>query len=143
MSQSTLIEAIRSRFMAQVATPNALSVIYDNAPAPETKTKWARITVLPQNQQQSSSGGATVVYRTTGVAVVNVFTPAAAGDKESLALCDAVIAAFRGVKLATPDITFTPAPTIQGAAQRDEAGSWWIRTVEIRWRADEAIARVA
>lgn len=134
MTQAAIFEAIRDRFETQVGTPQSLRVIHDNAPEPTSVvSSWARFSVSIDDTRQVSTGSAPR-YRSTGSATVNLFVPQAKGDGAALALCDAINAAFRGVSLASPDITFMPAPTIVGAAERDEA--WCRRTMRIPFRAD-------
>lgn len=133
MTDSAILEAIRERFDVQVATPNSLRVIYDNAPEPAAiVSSWCRFSVQVDSATQISMGQ--VRYRLTGSATAILFCPIAKGDGAVLTLADAVIAAFRGVSIASPDITFAPAPSVIGTADRDEA--WCKRTVRIPFRAD-------
>jgi hypothetical protein len=132
MSQA-IIEAIRSRFDALVKVPTSLRVVYDNGPEPAGMVgTWAQFFVSIDDTRQVSVG--LVRYRSTGSATVNLYVPAASGDKAANELADAVVAAFRGVALSTPQIVFSPTPAIVGGVRRDEA--WSIRTVRIPFRAD-------
>ena len=133
MSQAAIIQAVRDRFDTLVATPNTLRVIHDNAPEPASRVQsWCRFSVSTNAPEQVSMGQ--VRYRVTGSATALLFSPIAKGDATVLALADLVIAAYRGAKIASPDITFTPPPGVIGVAEQDEA--WCRRTVEIPFRAD-------
>ncbi len=136
MSQADIIEAIRQRFIDEVAEPLELVVVHDNEPPKSPASSWCRFLVQPQDRRQASSGGASVRFRTTGTAQAQVFVPAARGDSAAITIAQAVLTAFTLWKSADPDVTVTTA-LISGDVARDEA--WWRRTVEIRWRADEQV----
>ena len=131
--QGEIFQAIRSRFATEIGTGQSIDVVYDNGPEPASiKQSWCRFTVQVDNQEQISMG--TVRYRMTGMATARLFTPIAKGDGPSIDLADAVVTAFRGVRLTSPDIVFTPPPGIIGMADQEDA--WCIRTVQIPFRAD-------
>jgi len=137
MSQATIIQAIRDRFDALVATPNSLRVIHDNAPEPSSRVQsWCRFSVQVDGNTQVSLGRAR--YRTVGSATAMLFSPIAKGDAAALALSDLVTSAFRGSAIAVPDIKFRPSPGVIGVADQDEA--WCRRTVRIPYYADEVPA---
>jgi hypothetical protein len=77
-------------------------------------------------------------FRTIGSATAVLFMAGARGDKAVLDLADAVVAAFRGVKLASPEVTFVPAPSIVGPG--DQTDGWYARVVRIPFRFDEVAA---
>jgi len=133
MSQAAILQAIRERFDTEVATPNSLRVVYDNAPEPPAQTPlWCRFSIQVDDTQQVSMGSRR--FRTFGSATAHLFSPIAKGDAQVNALADSVVAAFRGVALADPMLTFAPSPGVIGTADRDEA--WCRRTVRIPFRAD-------
>tara|TARA_R100000655_G_scaffold14716_2_gene33098 strand:+ start:1355 stop:1768 length:414 start_codon:yes stop_codon:yes gene_type:complete len=131
--QADIFEAIRSRFATQIGSGQSINVVYDNGPEPASITSsWCRFIVGIDNQEQISMG--TVRYRLTGTATARLFTPIAKGDRTAMDLADAVVAAFRGVRLTSPDVIFTPPPGVIGTADQQDA--WSILTVEIPFRAD-------
>lgn len=131
--QADIFEAIRSRFATQIGTGQSIDVVYDNGPEPASiSASWCRFMVQINSQEQISMG--TVRYRMTGMATARLFTPIAKGDGASIDLADAVVTAFRGVRLTSPDVIFTPPPGVIGTADQEDA--WCIRTVQIPFRAD-------
>jgi hypothetical protein len=131
--QADIFEAIRSRFQTQIAVGQSIDVVYDNGPEPSSiSASWCRFMVDIRSQEQISMG--TIRYRMTGMATTRLFTPIAKGDGASIDLADAVVTAFRGVRLTSPDVIFTPPPGVIGTASQQDA--WCIRTVEIPFRAD-------
>ena len=131
--QADIFEAIRSRFATQIGSGQSINVVYDNGPEPASITSsWCRFIVGIDNQEQISMG--TVRYRLTGTATARLFTHIAKGDRTAMDLADAVVAAFRGVRLTSPDVIFTPPPGVIGTADQQDA--WSILTVEIPFRAD-------
>ena len=130
---AAILQAIRERFDNEVAVDAGLRVVYDNGPEPSGSVQsWCRFSVQIDDTQQVSMGNRR--FRSTGAAVAQFFGPIAKGDAALNALADATIAAFRGVRLADPMITFTPTATYLGAAERDDA--WCRRAVRIPFRAD-------
>lgn len=139
MSLSPAIaNAIRNRFAAQVATPEALTVIYDNTTSQSIPTsgRWCRFLVLLGVQQQvSAAGPGQRRFRTAGTALAQVFEPIGGGDGAQLALVAVIQDAFRAVTLdGPPFITFDP-PYVSAAPSRED--SWWLIPVAIPFRADE------
>lgn len=133
MTEAAVIQAIRERFDTEVATPASLRIIYDNAPEdPAVVQRWCRFSVQIDDTQQVSMGVRR--FRATGAAVAQFFGPIAKGDAALNALADSAIAAFRGVRLTEPMVTFAPSPSYLGTADRDEA--WCRRAVRIPFRAD-------
>lgn len=131
--QADIFQAIRSRFQTEIATEQAISVVYDNGPEPASiSASWCRFSVSVENHGQPTLG--TQRYRMTGTATAQLFTPIAKGDGASIDLADAVVTAFRGVRIASPQIRFTPPPGIIGTADQEDA--WCIRTVQIPYAAD-------
>ena len=131
--QADIFEAIRSRFQTQIAVGQSIDVVYDNGPEPSSiSASLCRFIVDIRSQEQISMG--TIRYRMTGMATARLFTPIAKGDGASIDLADAVVTAFRGVRLTSPDVIFTPPPGVIGTASQQNA--WCIRTVEIPFRAD-------
>lgn len=140
MSEVDVFAAIRARFTSEVATPAALEVVHDNGPEPRSAQKWARFSVQVDGNQQVSMGARR--YRMTGTATAIFFgvigkkdaNGAPLLDAELLELASSTVLAFRGARIASPDITFTPAPGLVGLAEQDNA--WCRRTVRIPFRAD-------
>jgi hypothetical protein len=135
-NQAGILQAVRDRFDTLVATPNTLQTIHDNEQDTGTREQErCRFTVRVDGNDQVAMGVAR--YRTTGVAMAYLTTPSAKtdGDARMMVLADLVVTAFRGAKIASPDITFTPAPGVVGLAEQDEA--LCKRTVRIPFRADE------
>lgn len=139
MSQAAIVQAIRDRFDIEFATPNSVQVIHDNTQEPaDREQERCRFTVQIDSNQQVSMGVRR--YRATGVATAYLTTPSgkADGDARLMELADLVITAFRGQRIASPDITFTPSPGVVGLAEQDEA--LCKRTVRIPFRADTVTA---
>ena len=131
--QAEIFDAIRGRFATEIGTGQSIDVVYDNGPEPSSiSASWCRFMIGIDDQQQISMG--TVRYRMMGTATARLFTPIAKGDGASIDLADAVVTAFRGVRLTSPDIVFTPPPGVIGTADQEDA--WCIRTVQIPFRAD-------
>ncbi len=131
--------AIRARFRDEVATPEDLAVVYDNQDSAAKTTRWARVSIDFGTAAQASTGGTSSMrFRVTGRVTVQLFEPIGTaktkGDGQQLALIDAVDAAFRGVRIATPQIVFG-APSPLGAPDID-SDIWWRRRVEIPFRCD-------
>lgn len=138
MSQAAIVQAVRDRFDTLVGTPNALHVVHDNEQdTGDRKQERCRFTVAIDSTAQVSMG--VIRYRSVGNATAYLMTPSAnaAGDARLMELADLVIAAFRGARIADPDITFTPAPGVVGLAEQDEA--LCKRTVRIPFRADVVV----
>ncbi len=136
MSYAALKEAIRSRFATEVATPLALAVVQENAPASPVRPLFCTLNVEIQNTQQVSTGSvASRRYRVTGRVALNLFRTIGNGDKDMLDIMDAIAVAFRGVSLSSPQVTFG-APTPSGPAVPDEAGAHYRMPAQIPFRAD-------
>lgn len=131
--QADIFQAIRSRFQTEIGSELGISVVHDNGPEPASiSASWCRFSVSAEQPTQATMG--TVFYRMTGTATVQLFTPIAKGDGASIDLADAIVTAFRGVRIASPQIRFTPPPGIIGTADQEDA--WCIRTVLIPYAAD-------
>lgn len=136
MSFADIREAVAARFRTQVAVPQSLPVVQANQQPPAIAQRWCQMTVEFQNVQQVSTGGATQRrYRISGRIALNLFEKVGAGDGSMLTLMDAITAAFRGVALPSPMITFG-APTLLGVSVRDEAGAHWRMPAQVPFRAD-------
>lgn len=132
MSQAAAIEAVRARFIAEVATPNSLVVVYDNGPVPATATPRAVVTVSIDAEQQLTMGARK--FRATGALEVQLFVPRERGDAALLALAQDVLDAFQGVTLNSPLVRFTPPPSLVGAVDYDDAMAR--RTVRVPFLTD-------
>ena len=136
MSFANILEAVREKFRDDVATPNSMAVLQDNAPPSATISQsWYRLTVLVDSTEQMSAGKVgSRRYRVMGHAVLNLFVPVGRGDGAMLDLVDAVTTAFRGASIASPAICFEPPPSLSGPAERSEG--WFMRTAIIPFDAD-------
>ena len=133
MSQAAAIEAVRARFIAQVATPNSLVVIYDNGPVPATTTPRAVVTVSIDDEQQLTMGGARK-FRSTGSLEAQLYIPRERGDSALLALAQDVLDAFQCVTTNSPLVRYTPPPSLVGAVDYDDAMAR--RTVRVPFLTD-------
>jgi len=97
MTDAEIHNAIRTRFSAEVATPQGLWTIYDNQDkaAPQDGTRWCRLTILRGDSERRTIG--TREYRDRGVAIAQLFDPKAEGDGYLLDLGGAVKTAFNDV----------------------------------------------
>ena len=145
-----IAKAVRDRFNSEVATPRGLTVVHDNAPVgaqtvepgdtptpvPDASTPWCRFTVLlGRQEQQSIAVTGSRRFRTTGVAMAQVFTPLNRGDGAQLALISDIQDAFRGVTLPGPPYITFRAPFVSAGPVRD--GAHMLRVVTIEFLADE------
>ena len=99
---------IRSRFAQEWPQLRpAVPVAYDNVAfdpgrdaldAERNPAPWVRMTIIPGEGFQASLGTPRV-WRSTGVAVVQVFVPLAQGDAGAYGLADDVATIFRGVSV--------------------------------------------
>lgn len=128
MTQASAITSIRARFVAQVATPQSLAVVYDNGPEPAITSPWARATVAIDSAQQLTMG-ATPRFRASGSLTVNLFVPRETGDEALTELSQMVVDAFQNVTTASPLVRYTPVAPFVGATEGDE--SWSRRTVRV------------
>jgi hypothetical protein len=133
MSQALAIQAVRDRFIAQVATPNALAVVYDNGPVPATVTPRAAVTINVEDERQRTFGQRS--FRITGRLQVELAVPRERGDAALLDLANDVLVAFRGKTATTPiPVRFTPPPTLVGGVDYDDAMAR--RTVSVPFLCD-------
>lgn len=144
MTWSRTVNAIRARFLAEVATPNDLVVVQGNQPVDnaELGARWCRLSVQAATRQQVSSGQpGHRRFRLAGVAFAVLLEALDHGDGDQDELVDAIQQAFTGISLSlagSPAIylRFRP-PFPSGEAQRDSEGPWWARTVQIPFIADD------
>lgn len=134
MSLAAIFQAVRARFQTEVATPETLTVVHDNAPEPTAAARWCRFSVSVDSTQQVSTGSAAMRrFRSVGSATAQLFVSQKSGDAALLELADAIDVAFRGARIADPQIRFR-APTLVGTPVQD--GAWFARTVRIPFEAD-------
>lgn len=133
MTQAQVFEAIRTRFRTVFEDAESVPVVYDNAPEPARAQSWCRFSIQVDTHEQVAMGATR--YRMTGVATALLFVPNEKGNKTQVDLADAIVAGFRGVRLTSPSVVFTPPPGIVSAGARDEV--WHVVTVQIPFRADE------
>jgi hypothetical protein len=97
VSSEALANAVRSRFAAQVETPQGLWVIYDNQDRspPSDERLWCRFTVLDGDTERVTIG--VRQYRTVGLGLAQLFVPMGTGTKAIRVMADAIRAAFQDV----------------------------------------------
>ncbi len=141
MSWSRTVNAIRQRFDAEVAVPHDLVVVHGNQPIADTAlgARWVRLSIQSATRDQVSTGRAK--FRTAGIAFAVLLEAIGNGEGDQNELVDAIQSAFTQVSL---QVTGTPAlfvrfrpPFADGEARQDETGSWWERTVQIPFIADD------
>lgn len=135
MTQAAAIEAVRQRFIDEVATPEELVVVYDNAPEPATSNPRARVTITLQDEQQITMG--LRKWRATGVMQVELMQPRERGDAALLTLAQVVVDAFQGQRIASPLVRFIPPPVLDGAMDTEDAVAR--RTVRVPFLCDFTI----
>ena len=135
MSQALAIQAVRDRFISQVATPNALVVVYDNGPVPASATPRAAVSVIVEDERQLTMGARR--FRITGRLDVELYVPRERGDAALLDLANDTLVAFRGAATSSPiAVRFTPAPTLVGGIDYQDAMAR--RTVRVPFLCDFA-----
>lgn len=102
MDFETAMNVVRSRFQTEVVNleANGLPTHYDNDGTfekPQDGARFVRFNILLVGTFQVETG-ASNRYRTTGLAVVQVFLPIGKGDKKNWILVDKIVAAFRGAE---------------------------------------------
>lgn len=134
MTAVAVVNTIRDRFVAQVATPQQLLVVADNDPDQgELAAKWCRVRVEFDLPQQVSTAPAR--FRTRGRLLVHLHAAGvASGDAATLALFDSIVAAFSGVQLATPAVRFYR-PGLIGSGEA--SGGWYRRLARVDFYADD------
>lgn len=127
-------ESISAR-VSTVATAQTATLLRDNAPEPADKAaKWMRLRIGGGAAEVLSMGGTGHrKYRVRGTATVECYAPAKQGAATLRAVGDAVVAAFRGVASASPDIRYLP-PTI---GQFQDQNGWVRRDVTVPFIFDE------
>jgi len=134
VSYAEVFQAVRDRFVDEVAAPNSMTVLHDNAPTQAIATTWYRLEVQTTGTEQVASGPVDARrYRISGQCIVTMAARVEKGDAALLAIGDLIVTAFRGVVLETPIIYFD-SPAFAGDAARDEA--WFQRTMTIPFEAD-------
>ena len=139
MSFAEYANAIRERFAVQwFPLRPTVPVAYDNTafdPAVDARdpdgnpAPWLRLTVLPGDGFQASLG-IPKVWRSTGIAVVQVFTPTGQGDGLANELADDAASVFRGVSL--PGLIFR-APSLTRIGAED---AWYQINVSTPYQSD-------
>ena len=123
-------KAIETRFTTQWAA--ATEVAYDNVvyTPGSTVVEWVRLNVLTGISTVASLGGATNLYRSVGVVVVQVFVKEGEGARKALLLADTVAAIFRGIQA---DGVLYRAPSIDRIGPSD---GWYQINVNIPFQWD-------
>jgi len=123
---------VRQLFRDLVSTPRALRTVYDNDPTTlPTSGEWCRLTVTLGESIATCLGGER--YRTTGLAIAQLFAPLRTGDANLLAHGDAIQLAFRGRRENSPSLTFL-SPHMAG---KDREEAMLQVTINIPFRVDE------
>lgn len=93
MSHKAANNELKGMFNTQwgVKTPIAWPNVDFNQPA----TAWVRFNIIYGDSQQTDFGGSLHNERTSGVVIIQVFTPLNQGDAEALGLADDVANIFR------------------------------------------------
>lgn len=139
MSVAEFKEAVRARFRDEVVEQfNGFKHVLDNGPEPDPRPNpWCRFSVACSPLQQVSTGDSlTARFRCTIIATANVFEPLQKGDATSTEIADAIVAAFLGWKLTSPDLSVQSAGIV-GVPTRDPNGAWSKSDVTITIRADQ------
>tara|TARA_R110002096_G_C14661938_1_gene728448 strand:- start:42970 stop:43944 length:975 start_codon:yes stop_codon:yes gene_type:complete len=131
-----LHNAVRTRFEAQVETPEGVIAIYDNSPVdPPENALSVRVAVRPGLSFRAENGGRDGCnrFRTPGVLMATILAPLETGDRDALRLVDVINTAFRAVTAS--GVTYqTPRVTNEG---RDEDGRWWQIVVTCPFYSDD------
>ena len=127
---------IRARFATQVAATIPLVTVYDAVQVPTAPPagQWCRFSVKLGADATQTVGN--VTFRTVGVAQAQLFTPMSVGDGPMLALCDAVIDAFRAVTLAGPPVVAFQIPYVSAPGAVE--GASFNAVVTIPFRVEES-----
>lgn len=123
--------AIRTRYgtlIEDVVPGMSGNVQYDNAPFdPPEDAMWSRVAIR-YGPQRATEHGATLRYRTNGVAIVSVFTPIESGDRDGLVVADTIVEAFRAV---TADGVKYISPNVESMGRQR---MWWLINVTIEFQ---------
>jgi hypothetical protein len=127
--------ALRAKFETDVATPNSLTVVYDNAPPQDMKQTWATLEVV-HGEAKPVHGGRIGArrFRATGELEVVLYCPAAQGDASLAAIVDDIIDNFTATTIASPLVEFTMPPAPSGGVERVDA--WCRRVVRVPFQHD-------
>ena len=141
MTFTATAQSIRSRFTDEwTLVRPGIAIAYDNAAFdPERDARdgnrnpapWVRLTIIPGEGFQASLGTPRV-WRSTGVAVVQIFTPLARGDGAAHGLADDTAAIFRGTRV---DGVVFRAPSLTRIGPE---GAWYQMNVSTPFHADLA-----
>ncbi|MCP4660986.1 MAG: hypothetical protein GY856_36760 [bacterium] len=135
MTSYAMANTIRSRFATQVETAESVAVLYDNEPQdPPDDEQWIRFSILDGRTNQAEMGGNQTTYRTSGVAIAQIFAPMQAGDGAARELADVIVAAFRAVTVS--GVVFR-APSVGPVGAE---GKWWQLNVSCDFYYDELIS---
>jgi hypothetical protein len=131
---------IRDRFSSLITTAESLVTVHDNTPnqAIPAEGRWCRLSMRIGLQEQLSVGGPQAGhFRTTGVALVQLFEPVGQGDGTQLELVDAIVDAFRGVSLSGPPPVHFDPPYVSSPPTFDDG--FWLMVVTVPFRVEEMI----
>ena len=110
MTYEQIANAVRSKFLQEIAEVENLSTIYDNqAATPPDGEIWCRWNVRPGESYQASIG-VNPLIRIPGVAIAQLFATVGRGDGELMELADKISDAFKcvttsGVVYQTPHVS--------------------------------------
>ncbi len=127
-------ESLTAR-VATVATAQTATLLRDNAPEPtNTAAKWMRLRISGGTQDLLSMGGTgRRKYRVRGTATIECYAPGKQGAATLRAVGDALMTAFRGYALATPDLRCLP-PSVGPIT---DSNGWARRDVTVPFFFDE------
>ena len=128
--------SIRSRFDGFFGSSGSVStntVVYDNAPTkPANDSRWISFNINT-GVTEVVGVGANARARTHGIATAMICSPLGRGDRDSLALSDAIAQRFRSI---TDNGVVFEVPYVLGVGRRNQ---WFQTNVNIRFRLEEIV----
>lgn len=139
MTQSAMASLARKRFYDLVTVVRSVPTEFDNAPPQsvssllahsDTSAVWCRVSFLGGESSQITIGHSKV-FRNPAVLSIQVFVPVGTGEKTARELAEAIVTAFRSVKVS--GVTYrTPSILTVGANN-----GWWQLTVNCPMFSDD------
>lgn len=130
-------QIIRERFNTQWATFSpTYQVFYDGQPVENSQINgvpWVRLTILPGETRQIGFSNAGRRRRTTGLAVAQIFIPAATGDGLAIELADQVASVW---EMTTIQGVIFRATSVQRVG---EDGAWLQYNASTPWQVDALV----
>lgn len=128
---------VRARFNTQITVAQTLPTAWDNSPTATLpgSGRWCRFSMRFGQQEQLTLAGDGSLFRTTGIAQVQLFEPIGQGDGTQLVLVDAIVTAFRNVSLAGPPVVHFDQPYVSSPPSVDDG--LWLQVVTIPFRVQD------